>query len=156
MEDILIENHEHVYRSLTTTKFQFQLICHELKTKLNFFNFILNSSVYCLNKDDRERQYNKIYEKNSFVARVVDYFYASYFRAAEFYRIFGFNLTDLFVDKQKDRLSDDINTSVHIIMQMMLINLMPKELANQDSSLIIAEVREDYRFFSNPFFDFLI
>lgn len=63
---------------------------------------------------------------------------------------------DLFVHQQINQLSDDIDASVFIIMQMMLINLTPKELENQDSSLILPEVKDDYRLFNNPFLDFLI
>ena len=69
-------------------------------------------------QDYEEKEFNNQYEKNSFITKVLDYFYGLYNRSAEFYHTFGYNLIDFFIKKSIKNLSGDINAAVQSVLQL--------------------------------------
>ena len=75
--------------------------------------------------ENEEKEFNHQYEEDSFIAKVVDYFYGLYNRSAEFYNTFGYNLIDFFIKKSIKNLSDDVNAAVQSLLQLMMEHLFP-------------------------------
>ena len=86
---------------------------------------MLARNDYRFEKDSEEKEFNKNYEKDSFIATVVDYFYGLYNRSAEFYNTFGYNLIDFFIKKSIKNLSGDVNAAVQNLLQLMMEHLFP-------------------------------
>jgi hypothetical protein len=105
--------------------------------------------------DTRERKFNRLFEKNVFVLKLLDYFHLLYQRTAEHYRIFGHNLVELFVKEEVKRLSDDVNAAVLNIMQLLLGRLLPEGTHGKEASFISVDA-DTYAWFTNPFLEFLL
>lgn len=143
------------FSTMNVPQFQQTLTCNQLYDRLNYYHLIANSKAFRLSSSDM-REYSKEYELYSCTIKLISYFYELLERSEQHYLWFENSLIGLFVDKHRDLLSSDIDTSVYSYIKLLFENLFPVKKSNYANSQINAEDVYDNDTKQNAFIEFLV